>query len=176
MNDQLLNHNIRRAKHSDISGMIRLLRILFSIETDFSFDYGTQQSGLEMMLSDCANRCVMVAELNQQIVGMCTAQILVSTAEGGMVAFVEDLVVEDAFRGGGIGSKLILALEDWAITRGARRLQLLADQNNAPALEFYKKMDWKSTQMICLQKRPCVTQCSVHTARSCDTASRAWNE
>jgi hypothetical protein len=28
----------------------------------------------------------MVAEINQQVVGMCTAQILVSTAEGGPVA------------------------------------------------------------------------------------------
>ena len=142
-----MNHVIRRAKYSDISGMIRLLRILFSIETDFSFDERTQQSGLEMMLDDCTNRCIMVAtsRLSQQIVGMCTAQILVSTAKGGIVALVEDLVVEDGRRGEGIGSDLLLAIEEWAIARGVSRLQLLADQKNIPALEFYKKMDWEST-------------------------------
>ena len=153
MIEPILNYTIRRAQHSDISGMIRLLRILFSIETDFAFDEGTQQRGLELMLGDCTNRCVMVAELelNQQIVGMCTAQILVSTAEGGVVALIEDLVVEDACRGKGIGRELLSVIERWALARGARRLQLLADQNNTPALEFYKKMGWKGTQMIGLR-------------------------
>ncbi|TGE40222.1 GNAT family N-acetyltransferase [Desulfosporosinus fructosivorans] len=148
-----MNHVIRRARYSDISGMIRLLRILFSIETDFSFEEGTQQSGLEMMLDDVTTRCILVAEQKQQIVGMCTAQILVSTAEGGIVALVEDLVVEDTCRGEGIGRDLLVAIEGWAIARGVKRLQLLADQKNTPALEFYKKMDWKSTQLISLQKK-----------------------
>jgi len=144
--------------------MIKLLKILFSIETDFTFNEGTQQRGLELMLEDGTNRCIMVAELNQQIVGMCSAQILISTAEGGIVALVEDLVVEDACRGKGIGKKLLLAIEGWASERGVRRLQLLADRNNAPGLEFYKKMNWKRTEMIGL--RTCVTQRSVHTTQS----------
>lgn len=150
MNDQ--NYKIRRAKHSDISGMIRLLRILFSIEADFIFDEGTQQRGLEMMLEDCTNRYIIIAELNRQIVGMCTAQILVSTAEGGIVALIEDLVVGDVYRGQGIGKELLFTMESWAIARGVKRLQLLADRNNTPALEFYKKMDWKMTEMICLRR------------------------
>ncbi|MFZ3101936.1 MAG: GNAT family N-acetyltransferase [Desulfitobacteriaceae bacterium] len=133
--------------------MIKLLRILFSIETDFTFDGLTQQSGLETLLGDCTNRCIMVAELNQQIVGMCTAQLLVSTAEGGLIALIEDLVVEDSYRGQGIGKGLIFSIEDWAITRDAKRLELLADRNNTPALDFYKKLNWKSTQLICLHKK-----------------------
>lgn len=149
----MLNCIIRRANHPDISSMIRLLRILFSIETDFAFEELTQQSGLEIMLGDCTNRCIMVAELNQQIVGMCTAQILVSTAEGGLVALIEDLVVEDSCRGQGIGKELLLSMEGWAIARGVRRLQLLADRNNTLALDFYKKLDWKNTQLICLHKK-----------------------
>jgi len=151
--DQIFNYIIRRANHSDLSSMIKLLRILFSIETDFAFDELTQQSGLEIMLGDCTNRCIMVAELNQQIVGMCTAQILVSTAEGGIVALIEDLVVEDDCRGQGLGKELLLSIEGWAIARGVRRLQLLADRNNTLALDFYKKMDWKYTQLICLHKK-----------------------
>ncbi|KUO77728.1 MAG: GCN5 family acetyltransferase [Desulfosporosinus sp. BRH_c37] len=155
MTNKILNHSIRRAKHSDISGMIRLLRILFSIETDFIIDEGTQQRGLEMMLEDCTNRYIMVAELNSQIIGMCTAQILVSTAEGGIVALIEDLVVGDVYRGQGIGKELLLAMESWAVARGVKRLQLLADRNNIRALEFYKRMSWKSTQMICLKRGTC---------------------
>lgn len=153
MTDQILNCIIRRAVNSDISSMIRLLRILFSIETDFAFDELTQQKGLEMMLADYSKRCIMVAEQNQQIAGMCTAQILVSTAEGGKVALVEDLVVEDIYRGQGLGKELLSAIEDWAMARDVKRLQLLADRNNTPALAFYQKLNWKSTQLICLHKK-----------------------
>ena len=149
----MLNYCIRRANYSDLKSMIRLLRVLFSIETDFEVDESIQLSGLEMMLGNYTERCIIVAEINQQIVGMCTAQILVSTAEGGRVALIEDLVVEDAFRGQGIGKGLLLAIEGWSIAQDVRRLQLLADRNNTRALEFYKSMNWKYTQLVCLRKK-----------------------
>ncbi|HWQ71778.1 MAG TPA: GNAT family N-acetyltransferase [Desulfitobacteriaceae bacterium] len=133
--------------------MIKLLKILFSIETDFTFDESVQRKGLEMMVAENTNRCVKVAEIKQQIVGMCTAQILVSTAEGGKVALIEDLVVEDAYRGHGLGKKLLSAIEDWAREQGAKRLQLLADRDNTPALNFYQKSNWQSTRLICLHKK-----------------------
>ena len=150
---QILKYIIRRADKPDISSMLKLLKILFSLETDFSFDELSQQKGLEIMLEDRLNRCIMVAELDQQIMGMCSAQILVSTAEGGMVALIEDLVVEDARRGQGIGKELLFFIEEWATARGVRRLQLLADCSNTPALAFYQEMNWKSTQLICLHKK-----------------------
>lgn len=144
---------IRRANLNDIRSLINLLRILFSIETDFTIDESKQRSGLAMMLDDHDNRCIMVADLNQRIVGMCTAQTLVSTAEGGTVALIEDLVVEKDSRGQGIGTKLLLSIENWAIAKGAKRLELLADRNNIPALVFYKMMNWQNTQLICLHKK-----------------------
>lgn len=147
------NYIIRRASHTDIPDLIELLQILFIIETDFSVDKSKQRIGLEMMLSDSTNRCIMVADVNQQVVGMCTAQILVSTAEGGVVALIEDLVVDNEHRGKGIGRNLLLSVENWAAEKGAKRLQLLADRNNTPALKFYQKMRWNYTQLICLHKK-----------------------
>lgn len=144
---------IRKAKLEDIPRLSGLLEILFSVEADFTADESKQRKGLEMMLNDPENRCILVAESNQGVIGMCTAQILVSTAEGGPVALIEDVIVDKQFRRWGIGQKLLLAIEDWALERGARRLQLLADQNNTPALEFYKRMSWNKTQLICLHKK-----------------------
>ncbi|SHI49141.1 GNAT family N-acetyltransferase [Desulfosporosinus lacus] len=147
------NYILRRAVHSDVNSLIGLLEILFSIESDFTVEEFKQRSGLEMMLNDDTRRCIMVAEINQQVVGMCTAQILVSTAEGGFVAVIEDLVVHKEYRGKGIGRGLLLSIESWAIAKGVKRLQLLADRNNTVALEFYKSLSWKSTQLICLHKK-----------------------
>ena len=81
---------------------------------------------------------------------MATAQLVVSTAEGGPSALVEDVVVAGAERRHGVGRRLLAALESWASKRGATRLQLLADRENLPALRFYEQLGWRPTQLGCL--------------------------
>ena len=144
---------IRKADSADINQMIGLLEELFSMEEDFIFKEAAQRHGLSMMLSDNQNRCVMVAASGKQVMGMCSAQLLVSTAEGGMAALIEDMVVAESYQGKGIGKNLLLSIEKWAIKKGAKRMQLLADGNNVNALNFYKKQKWSTTQLICLRKK-----------------------
>ena len=133
--------------------LVVLLKDLFSIEDDFTFSESIQRRGLRMMICDQGNGCVIVAEKNQKVIGMCSAQLLVSTAEGGRVALVEDMVVVHSFRGEGVGRKLLLAIEKWTKEKGANRLQLLADRNNLQALRFYQKRGWTTTKLICLRKK-----------------------
>jgi GNAT superfamily N-acetyltransferase len=88
---------------------------------------------------------------------MCSAQIVISTAEGGPSAWIEDLVVAPARRGEGVGRQLLDAVATWAARRGLTRLQLLADQYNQAGLDFYKHLDWQGTRLICLRHYPGVT-------------------
>lgn len=143
---------IRKAEPSDIHQMVGLLKELFSVEEDFTFNGTIQQNGLAMMLGDRKNRCIMVATMGEQVIGMCSAQLLISTAEGGIAALIEDMVVAKSYRGQGLGKKLLLSLEKWSNRKGAKRLQLLADRNNLHALAFYKKQKWTTTKLICLRK------------------------
>jgi ribosomal protein S18 acetylase RimI-like enzyme len=143
---------IRKATTSDIEDLVNLLEILFSIEEDFTFNAAKHRRGLTMMLTDLDTRCVVVAEVAQSIVGMCSVQTVVSSAEGGKTAWVEDVVIQKAFQGQGIGRKLLSFVEEWCTKQGIERIQLLADHNNQPALEFYKKLSWQKTQLICLRK------------------------
>jgi len=144
---------IRKAVTADINQMIGLLEELFSIEKDFIFNEPAQSKGLSMMLSDDQNRCIMVAVSKKQVIAMCSAQLLVSTAKGGMAALIEDMMVGKSYQGKGAGKKLLLSIEKWAIEKGAKRMQLLADKNNINALNFYEKQKWSTTQLICLRKK-----------------------
>jgi GNAT superfamily N-acetyltransferase len=144
---------IRKAWHYDINQMVALLKELFSIEKDFTFNESAQRQGLLMMLDGNEKRCIMVAESGDQIIGMCSAQLLVSTAEGGMAALIEDMVVAKSYQRQGIGKRLLLSVEKWVHKKKAKRIQLLADRNNINALDFYKKQKWSATQLICLRKR-----------------------
>ncbi len=145
---------IRNARPEDFDSLTALLQQLFSIEADFAVDAGRQRRGLSLMLDGCLkHRCVKVAEVEGEVAGMVTAQLLISTAEGGVVALVEDMVVDSRYRGRGIGRQLMAAIETWAREHGASRLQLLADRTNFSALDFYDKIGWRPTRLICLRRK-----------------------
>jgi GNAT superfamily N-acetyltransferase len=145
---------IRPARPEDIPRMTDLLAELFSIETDFAPDVEKQIRGLSALVAGPPGRSyVLVAEQGGMAVGMATVQTLVSTAEGGRVGLVEDLVVRRNLRGRGVGTQLIDAILRWARSQGLTRLQLLADRDNQQALDFYASRNWISTRLICLRRR-----------------------
>jgi len=146
---------IRNAKLSDLEDLLVLLNALFSIEEDFSFNEEVQRRGMGLLLSrQGEERQVFAAEKNGRVVGMCSIQTLISTSEGGLVGLVEDVVVRDGHRGNGIGNALMEAVDGWARRYGLKRLQLLADRDNRPALKFYESRGWKITQLIGVRKFP----------------------
>jgi len=147
-----MNPIIRKATIKDIEAMTGLLYQLFSIEEDFTFDEVKQKRGLELVVSNTESAIAFVAEIDGKVIGMLTAQTNISTAEGSISAVLEDMVIEKSFRGKGIGKKLMQAMEDWAREKGIKRLQLLADKTNSPALAFYNKLGWDQTKMFCLRK------------------------
>jgi ribosomal protein S18 acetylase RimI-like enzyme len=142
---------IRSAYPSDLDHLVTLLEKLFSIEEDFTFNDRLQRRGLQIMLANelC---CILVAEAAGQVVGMCSGQLTLSTAEGGAAMLVEDVIVLEDYRGRGVGRRLMDRLAEWGRAKGVSRLQLLADRNNTAALEFYKKNGWQATELICLRK------------------------
>ena len=64
------------------------------------------------------------------------AAILISTSES-QLAELWDLRVSPDARGQGVGSALLESAERWASHRGARRLQVEAQNINVPACRFY---------------------------------------
>jgi GNAT superfamily N-acetyltransferase len=142
------NYLIDNAHQSDIPTLITLLKTLFSIEADFEADANKQALGLAMLLNMPDSAVIKVARNEKlQVIGMVTAQLVISTAQGTPSAWVEDMVVEANYRGCGIGKRLLEAAMDWAIKHGASRMQLLVDTANQPALDFYEHLGWETTQL-----------------------------
>jgi GNAT superfamily N-acetyltransferase len=139
---------IERAHDADVPALIDLLAELFAIESDFSADPAKQRRGLALLLSQPDSRAVvMVARSADRVVGMASAQLVISTAEGAASVWIEDVVVQRNLRGQGIARLLLRELLAWARRQGATRAQLLADDSNQPALDFYRHIGWKPTQL-----------------------------
>ena len=144
---------IKDARSVDIDQMLPLLAQLYAIEQDFEFNSGVQTRGLRLMLDGCGkHRTVKVAWMNDIIVGMCTAQTRISTAQGNVSAVVEDLVVDREYRKKGIATLLLSAINAWAVNKGIKTISLLADKDNRKGLDFYNKKEWKRTSLVCLVK------------------------
>ena len=144
---------IRTATPADIPQLVALLKALFAIEADFDFDPDKQTRGLNLLLASPKDRVFVAVSLkDNKVLGLCTVQTLISTAEGGLVGLLEDLVVAADFRNQGIATKLLTEAVAWAESQGLKRLQLLADKNNGSALHFYQKQGWQATQLVCLRK------------------------
>lgn len=136
------------AKPSDIEALTRLLSVLFNIEKDFKPDTSKQEKGLALILENKASATIQVARNKAgKVIGMVSAQLVISTAEGATSVWVEDMVVDAAYRGQGIGKQLLDNVIQWAKNKGATRAQLLVDIENLEAVGYYTHLNWETTQL-----------------------------
>ena len=139
---------ILQATRKDIPGLCELLGFLFAQEAEFQPDLAMQTAGLlEIIDFPERGRILMLCE-GTSLLGMVNLLYTVSTALGGRVAILEDMIVHPGHRGRGAGSKLLQAAVDLARSAGCRRITLLTDQANRPAQRFYQRHGFGISEML----------------------------
>lgn len=66
--------------------------------------------------------------------------------------YIDDLCVDERFRGQGVGKALYLAVRDFAAKNGCRNLTLNVWSCNTQALEFYKRCGFTPRKTVMEQK------------------------
>lgn len=139
---------IEDAISADIPALTDLLAELFSIEKDFQPDTAKQVRGLQLVISNPQQAVIKVAKNPAgALIGMVSAQLVFSTAQGAPSAWVEDMVISPQYRGNGVGKMLLQSALDWAREKGATRAQLLVDMENEAAIGYYRHLGWETTQL-----------------------------
>lgn len=139
------------AERSDVPALVGLLGELFSLERDFTPDARKQTCGLLLILDQPERGRIFVARLNNEVIGMANVLLTVSTAEGGPVILLEDIIVARPYRGHGVGSALVRHVLDWSDRNGFLRVTLLADSENAGAVRFYERNGFRRAGMVVLR-------------------------
>ena len=83
---------------------------------------------------------VLIAEQDGAFAGLCLTFPSFSTWRGQPGIYVQDLYVEEAFRGQRIGEKLLRAVARRAKLKGAGYLRLSVDTANKTAEAFYERL------------------------------------
>ena len=137
---------IEPATLDDLSELTELLYDLFTQESDFTPDRDKQLRGLRLILEQPSRGRVFVIRNERMIIGMINLLITISTAEGGFVLLLEDLVVHKDHRGQGYGSRLLRHALDFARDKKFLRITLLTEDID-DARPFYLKHGFSESPM-----------------------------
>src|SRR5207244_13317836 len=124
---------IEPATEADLDELSLLLGELFAQESDFRPDKNKQLRGLRLIFEQPSRGRVFVLRCNGTIVGMINLLFTISTAEGGLVILLEDLVVHKKYQGKGYGTKLLEYAIDFAKMKSCLRIMLLNDRPESVA-------------------------------------------
>src|SRR5437764_15106820 len=114
-----------------------MLGELFSQESDFRPDKERQIRGLRLIFEQPSRGPVFVLRRNGAIVGMINLLFTISTAEGGFVILLEDLVVHKQYKNKVHGAKLLEHAIDVAEQKAFLRVTFVTDWPEHVSLEFF---------------------------------------
>ena len=151
---------VREARSADVEAMVELLGYLFKQEKEFVPTAAKQRRALEILLAQPTMGRLFVLTRGSRILGMVSLLFTISTAEGGKVALLEDLVVRPDQRGRGLGTRLLRAAVDWARKEGLMRITLLTDSDNVRARRLYLRHGFAVSTMQPLRLNPVAREAS----------------
>ena len=139
---------IRPARTADASALVPLLGQL-----------GYPLAGAEVarllgeLLRDPAH-LVLVAEEDGRIVGYVNANFRPQLHHLAPVGTIDELVVDEASRGRGIGERLVAAVLEEARRRGADVVEVATHERRERAREFYKRCGFEATSIKLVHPLP----------------------
>ena len=139
---------IEPATEADLDELSQLLGELFAQESDFRPDKDKQLRGLRLIFEQPSRGRVFVLRCDGAIVGMINLLFTISTAEGGFVMLLEDLVVHKRYQGHGYGARLLRHAIDFATKKNFLRITLLTDRPENLAQEFFRRHGFVESSMI----------------------------
>lgn len=143
-----MKKEISIANANDLPELIELLNDLFTQDIEFVPDLNKQKAGLEAIINNPEIGEILVLKGDGQILGMVSLLYSISTALGGKVAILEDMIIHKAYRQKGLGKELLGEAICFSKERNCLRLTLLTDFNNDAAINFYQHFGFKKSEMI----------------------------
>ena len=139
---------IEPAIAEDLDELSILLGELFSEESDFRPNKEKQLRGLRLIFEQPNRGRVFVLRRDRSIVGMINLLFTISTAEGGFVILLEDLVIHKEYRGHGYGSMLLDYAIEFARQKNFKRITLLTDRPELRSQSFFRKHGFYESPML----------------------------
>ncbi len=143
---------VESATIEDLPALTELVMNLFALSGDFKPERAVQERGLQLILEQPNRGRIFVVRNDDQIFGMVNLLFTISTARGGFVILMEDVVIHPDHRGQGYGTMLVDYVVDFAAKKHFKRITLLTDRISAESQEFFKKHGFEHSSMIPMRR------------------------
>ncbi len=131
---------IRETTEEDVPLILSLIRELAEYEKLSDEVVATEDGLQDSLFGERRYAEVLIAEHDGAPAGFALFFHNFSTFLGKPGLYLEDLYVKPAFRGAGIGKKLLVRLASLAVGRGCGRLEWWVLDWNEPAIGFYRSV------------------------------------
>lgn len=143
---------VEAATIEDLPALTELVMELFRRSGDFSPDQTLQERGLRLVLEQPNRGRIFVVRNHDQIFGMVNLLFTISTARGGFVILMEDVIIHPDHRGQGYGTRLVDYVVDFAKRKNFKRITLLTDRISAQSQDFFKRHGFEYSNMIPMRR------------------------
>jgi GNAT superfamily N-acetyltransferase len=131
--------SVRPIRPDDVAAVVGLVHELAEYEKAAHEVRLTDAQLHERLFGDAPALFGHVAEVDGEVVGMALWFLNFSTWRGTHGIYLEDLYVQPAHRGTGLGKELLRTLAALCVERGYSRLEWWVLDWNTPSIEFYKR-------------------------------------
>ena len=135
---------IRKCTLEDKKDWVRLNKLFIEYEYkdeniwNSPLKFGNLEEDFELILNDTSTILFAIIE-EEKMIGFMNIQCFYSIWSHGKVFFLDDFFIEENFRRKGYGEKALKDLQKYAKKSGIKRIQLMAENTNSKAIEFYRK-------------------------------------
>jgi GNAT superfamily N-acetyltransferase len=139
---------IEPATIEDLPELTDLVMSLMAIEADFKPDAEKQRHGLQLILEQPSRGRIFVVRNEHKVLGMVNLLFTISTAEGGFVILMEDVIIRHEHRGQGYGTRLVNHVKEFADKKDFKRITLLTDRVSEQSQRFFLRNGFVLSNMV----------------------------
>lgn len=127
-----------------IPDLLVLMREFYAID-QYPFNLQKASSNIARLSSEPHLGEIWLVRAENTIVGYTILTFVFSFEHAGIVAFLDELFLQERYRKLGLGSKILTFLTDRAAELGIVRMHLELEKHNVPAKELYGKQGFADT-------------------------------
>jgi len=142
----------KAAQMADHDLLFQLMRNYYDYD-QISLDELAARQALAQLLSDDPFGRVWLVYVEDKPVGYVVLTLGFSLEYHGRDAFIDEIYLEEPYRGRGIGAKIFAFVEEQARALGVRAIHLEVERHNQRAQSFYQKIGFKDNDRRLMSKR-----------------------
>jgi GNAT superfamily N-acetyltransferase len=139
-----MNASLRKAVPNDVERLVALMAE-FDAEAAYPLNHQRAANAFAALLADDRLGQVWLIQADSQDVGHVVVTLCYSMEYGGLIACVDDLFVQKAFRRAGLGAAALAEVRVFCVNCCVRAIHVETGPDNAAAQALYRRVGFVNT-------------------------------